>query len=535
MKPFSKIALVLFLFVSFPCAIIHAQSVEWLHSASGPSRTTAAAIDRDGNTVAIGRLKGKSVFGANTLQDSGSFIVKYRDDGTLAWAKELKNISARGIFVTDSSDIYITGYFSDSVRLDTFSITSSGGNDLFVAHYDSMGRIKLLQSYGGPGDEEGTAIALSSRNNLVIAGTFDSTVMFGNRTLKSAGGKDIFILTLDTSRKRKVSMVLDAGGEGDDIVRALSLDVYSNIGICGSFTKNFFLGNNTLQSNGDKDMFLLVIDQDMNQLVLKSIGGAGPDEAMSLTLDPVDNIMLTGYFSNTTKFDSASMSSTGGTDAFITKLDNTGKVIWVQRFGSTGNDRGNALALDAGSNVHIVGAFENTINFDNSHFLYSKGGTDVFAVHYDILGRFTGAKSFGSTLNDEGVSVMTDAGDNVIVAASVAGSAKFDSFSIGGDTSGSFVIARINKQLVGLSEEQQSNSITVFPNPVRGQLNIKIPENQIVSFNLMDISGRSYVCTPSFVQASGLYHIDMTLLPAGIYLLKVCGANYIADYKLIKL
>lgn len=521
------------LFTFFAVSHSFGQSVEWLHASDGFARNTAAAIDQNGNTIAIGQLHGKAVFDSQSLSDTGSYVVRYRDNGSLVWAKQFNNAIATAIFVTDSGDSYITGSFKGSLQLDTFKNMSNGGSDLFIAHYDSNGHVMQLLSFGGKGNEQGAAIALDGRNNLVVAGTFDSAVAFGTYNLKSSGGRDIFLITLDTARK--VIRALKAGGEMDDTVSAISLDVYSDIGICGSFHKNFFLGSSDLNSAGGSDMFAMVVDPDGNTLVLKDIGGASDDAALSMTLDAQSNIFLTGYFTGTVSFDSLKVTSAGGRDVFITKLDNFGNVKWVQRFGGSGNDQGNDIALDGSANTHVAGSFENTINFDNSHFLHSAGGTDAFAVQYDILGRFSWGKSFGSTADDNAIAIMQDQTDNTIITGYISGNASLDSFAVKGDTAGSFFITRLNQKLSGIASYMPAPDLKVFPNPVNNILNIVAANSQAAVLRLSDISGRIFFQSNIIMQAGRTSYINMSDMQPGMYILSVSGCNTIENYRLIKL
>jgi hypothetical protein len=530
--PFKAIPAVI-LFALLAVSHTFGQSVEWLHASAGFTRNTTAAMDQDGNTIAIGQLHGNAVFGSQSLADTGSYVVKYRDNGSMVWAKPLRNAIAAAVYVTDSGDIYITGSFRGTLQLDTFKSMSKGGSDIFIAHYDSNGHVRKLLSYGGKGNETGAAVALNSRNILIVAGTFDSTLTFGINTLKSSGGRDIFLVTLDTTRK--VAMALKAGGEMDDTISAMTLDVYGDIGICGSFHKNFFLGNNSLNSAGGSDMYVMVIDPDGNTLALKGIGGTSDDAALAMTLDATSNIFLTGYFSGTVSFDSLKMTSAGGRDVFITRLDNFGNVKWVQRFGGTGNDQGNDIALDGSYNAHVAGSFENTINFDNSHFLHSAGGSDAFAVQYDILGRFSWGKSFGSTANDVATAIMQDQSDNSIITGSISGSASLDSFSVNGDTAGSFFITRWNQKLSGISSHLQPVDLKVFPNPVNDILNITVSNTQTAVLKLSDLSGRVYFYSNTEMQADRSSYINMSDLQPGIYVLSVTSASGTQNYKLVKL
>lgn len=69
----------------------------------------------------------------------------------------------------------------------------------------------------------------------------------------------------------------------------------------------------------------------------------------------------------------------GGDDALVAKYDRTGNIVWVQRFGSLGNDSNRALAVDATGNVLTGGGFAGNAFVDGA-FLNNTGGDGYIAT-----------------------------------------------------------------------------------------------------------------------------------------------------------
>ena len=70
----------------------HAQTVEWAKSAGGASgdRGVATAVDAAGNSYVTGFYKGTATFGSFTLTSAGSFdvfVAKYDAGGNVLWAQ----------------------------------------------------------------------------------------------------------------------------------------------------------------------------------------------------------------------------------------------------------------------------------------------------------------------------------------------------------------------------------------------------------------------------------------------------------------
>ena len=77
---------------------------------------------------------------------------------------------------------------------------------------------------------------------------------------------------------------------------------------------------------------------------------------------------MTGYFDVTADFDpgtsTVNFTSAGGYDAYVVKLDATGRYVWAKQQGGTGLDRGLTVAVDAEGSVYTTGEFAGTVDFD---------------------------------------------------------------------------------------------------------------------------------------------------------------------------
>ena len=54
---------------------------------------------------------------------------------------------------------------------------------------------------------------------------------------------------------------------------------------------------------------------------------------------------------------SGSITSAGGTDAFVAKLDKEGRLVWSKRFGDALDQRASAIAVDGSGHVLTAGGF----------------------------------------------------------------------------------------------------------------------------------------------------------------------------------
>jgi hypothetical protein len=166
----------------------------------------------------------------------------------------------------------------------------------------------------------------------------------------------------------------------------------------------------------------------------KSFGGAAnQDVGMSIAADASGNVYTTGYFSGTVDFDpgtgTSNLTSNGGIDAFVQKLDPSGNLLWAKSFGGTSNDYGYAVTVDASGNVYTIGEFLGTADFDpgtGTNNLSSNGGPDVFVQKLSPTGILLWVKSFGGTGSDDGNSITVDASGNIFTTGSFVGTVDFN-------------------------------------------------------------------------------------------------------------
>jgi hypothetical protein len=109
----------------------------------------------------------------------------------------------------------------------------------------------------------------------------------------------------------------------------------------------------------------------------------------------------------------------------LAKYASNGQHIWSRRFGGTGADAANAVAVDAFGSVVIAGSFEGSATFDASS-VTGAGAKDVFLASLaSIDGSVTWVRSVGGVSADEGRAVAVTGAGDVVVAANFQGSVTF--------------------------------------------------------------------------------------------------------------
>jgi len=97
--------------------------------------------------------------------------------------------------VDNAGNSYVTGSFEGTASFGDITLTSSGGMDIFVCKLDNAGNF-LWAKNSGDYEDSGFGIAVDNDGNQHVTGYFSGTASFGTTTLTSSGGYDIFIAIL---------------------------------------------------------------------------------------------------------------------------------------------------------------------------------------------------------------------------------------------------------------------------------------------------------------------------------------------------
>ena len=297
------------------------------------------------------------------------------------WARSIgatSNDQGKGIVTDQLGNVYITGEFRNTVDFDpgtsVFNLTSNGAQDIFIEKLDSSGNLIWAKNIGGTGGDQGNSITIDTAGNIFITGQFQHTVDF------------------------------DPG-----------------------------VGISNLASTGSTDIFVLKLDSSGNFIWAKGFGGTGTDVGLSIATDLIGNIYTTGYFAGSADFKpgpgSTFLTSNGGYDVFVQKLNPNGNFIWAKGMGGSTFDYGRSISVDSSGNVYLMGDFRGTADFfsgSGAVYLTSRGSSDVFVQKFNTSGIFVWVKQMGGVGTDVGQAITTDSFGNIYSTGYFEGTANFD-------------------------------------------------------------------------------------------------------------
>ena len=465
------------------CTFAQAPDWQWVIQTGGGSgdRGRGITVDDAGNIYVTGYFEGTATFGSYSLTSIGGsdiFVAKMDTTGHCLWATRAGgNYGDWGnaITIDSSGNSYVTGFFREAATFGLYSLTSNGYYDIFVAKMDTDGNWQWAIQAGGNGDlDYGNGITIDVAGNNYVTGWFEETATFGSYSLASRGAYDIFVAKID--RDGNWQWATQVGEVSNDHGYGITTDHAGNCYITGDFMETVTFGPYSLTSNGWNDIFVAKMDVNGNWLWATQAGGWGFDVGIGITVDNAGNSYVTGYFEETATFGSYSLTTnsiSGFSDIFVAKMDATGTWLWATGAGGTEWDSGYAITIDDARNSYVTGFFWDTSNF-GFYSLTSSGEIDIFVAKTDADGNWLWATKAGGTEWDFGYAITIDDVENIYVTGWFEGTTTFGSYSYTSSGSWDIFVAKLNNTLSVENEIIPTRVVlSNYPNPFNPETTIE--------------------------------------------------------------
>jgi len=303
-------------------------------SLGGPGSDVLSGLAElpDGGVLAAGEFWQELVFEGGHRLESGAnakalFVSRWSQEATLLWARHIEGGSikvVRDIVWGGDSSIYVTGYFSDSLRFDSMVWYAEGNSSAFLLKLDSEGRLDWGKTIGGAGDVRAMALVHTNKH-LVIAGKYNHRLEVGD-TMLQANTRDWDMFLTAFSEEGTLRWVRKAGGVYDDEVQDMTSDAEGNVYLCGKLVGVMQLADGwSIQSrDGNADGFLLKYDKDGFPRQAFTFPGNGVQEALHLK-QYQGNLVVTGIFQGTLEWAGTVLQAGSVFHGFMAFLDTSGQ------------------------------------------------------------------------------------------------------------------------------------------------------------------------------------------------------------------
>jgi len=225
MNTLQKIAAISATLIFLNCPVLYSQDWLWAKQIGSPLEDYAKGIcDENGNLYIAGLSYQEEYyfFSSPTLHSTGIsdiFLAKFDNGGNQLWMKQFNvdnNCNQYGpnvisaIILDHSGNIYITGGFCQTIQFDTILLTTSFPKDFFIAKLGADGSCVWAKQAGGIGDDIGSALSVDDFSNVYVWGSNTYQAFFDTTPVDPGG----FLVKYDSNGffqwvKKEVSLLYD--------------------------------------------------------------------------------------------------------------------------------------------------------------------------------------------------------------------------------------------------------------------------------------------------------------------------------------
>ena len=314
--------------------------LSWIKTIAGASGNilTDLKVDSQGNIILFGRFSGvldfdpsSNVLNLTSASSNDLFFVKYSNNGSLLWAKNL------------SAEIGGSSFFGKSLAIDNFDNIYLAGELIGIIDFDPGPNSYLLNtSFGGP---SGFFAKYSPQGDFIWAKNFE-------------GGLNSYsqIYSINVANNNQIYI-------SGNFINSVDFDPSSN-------------QNNATSTINDYDAFFSSYSANGDFLWVKKFGNSGVEHALQIKSDNNGFLYISGTVtSNNIDFDpSSNVASLNNNGFFIAKYTTSGDFNWVTNASGVKFDLSSAGILTGGG-VEIVQQQDFIIDSQNFSRISNNGVT----------------------------------------------------------------------------------------------------------------------------------------------------------------
>ena len=363
----------------------------------------------DGGYIVTGYFQNSMTVGDTTLTSNGDtdvFVVKYNSSNQVVSATSFggsKSDNPSSIIGTNDGGYVVAGYFNNSMTVGGTTLTSNGYGDVFIVRYNSSNQVVSATSFGGTKADQVYAITATSDGGYIVTGYFNNSMTVGGTTLTSNGGADVFVVRYNSNNE--VVSKASFGGTGSENTDAIIATNDGGYVVAGYFNNSMTVGDTTLTSNGSYDCFVVKYNSSNQVVSAISFGGSGSDGINEDELTSNNDYILTGYFKTSMTVGNTTLTSAGGTAAFILRINSNNEIVSATGFGNSGSNYGRSVVETSDGGYILAASYSGSIELAGQT-LTSNGSQDALFIKFNSNNKIESVTNFGGTGTDYPVKIM---------------------------------------------------------------------------------------------------------------------------------
>lgn len=367
-----------------------------------------------------------------------------------------------GLVIRAMSDgsIVVAGSTSDTVDFGCGVISSELGiPDIFLLKLDAAGNCVFVKRFGTNGAYDyAYDVAIDTNDDILMTGGFTgSAIDFGGGALGGSGSNDIYLVRFDKNGSQIWSKQF--GDSKDQLANSVVLDGQSNLILAGDFGGVIDFGAGigvTETSFSQLAGFIAKLDPQGAHVFSDAFHVPNtPGNYLTQTHAAVDkqgNVTVVGRFvGSLTVGNEAPLASSGtGSDVFVLRYDTAGKLVFVKKYGSSGDDFGPQIATAPDGTTYIAGR-SGSATLDLSGLggpsVVGMGGGDIYVVKLNADGTFAKARAFGDNADQSATTVTVDPLGHVLLGGYYKGVVNFGNTPLGIAMNNTLFLAKLDSDL----------------------------------------------------------------------------------------
>ncbi len=357
-------------------------SWNWTAQFGGSGNDYARDIvsDASGNVYITGSFSGEITLGSNSYTSIGNrdaILVKFDGSGNVVWLRQFSasvynRIDSYGLCLDESSNIYITGYYTGIVTLGSITLPDNADYNLFFARLNNSGEVVMAKNHGSLGDTEiGLKIDTDISGNIYLVGSASDITYYRHPTI-----------ILKYNQTGNMIWEQNHDESFNDMV-VFNSNIYFGAYIDDS--NDGFIGNSIiLEPKGYGDAF--IAKSNLNgDFIWASMGDHstmyhGDSYGTDLTIDEYENIYMSGSFRYEVIFGSDIIIENSGYGGFIVKCSSNGSFLWARNKDYYVED----ISTDASNNSYILSRDDYTENLGHIS-KYNSLGDEQWTTQLDNI------------------------------------------------------------------------------------------------------------------------------------------------------
>lgn len=320
------------------------------------------------------------------------------------WQKDIKSSTQdflSQVTTTIDQQYLISGSSIQSNKQLTTGNKQNNGYDFHLVKLNQQGEEVWEKFFAGQNHDYLSATIATQEGGFLISGT-----TYSGKTLDkkedSKGGSDIWLIRINEFGDELWQKTIGTGS--DEEARAIIQTTDLGFFVAGNI-------QNSTKGYGLKDVLIVRLDKNGNELSQLVLGGKGLDEVEKM-IPTKDGGALLGVYSRSNATGSKKSENYGEGDYWIIKLNKDGKVEWEKSFGGKGDDHLRTLSLT--STGYLIGG-ESRSERSGNKSVGIEEGTDLWLLSLNERGEEIWQKSYNFKNRDVlmGMSVLHSSDDKI--------------------------------------------------------------------------------------------------------------------------